>query len=74
MVPIRSKYEWEGAEIKVIEWTSVWDDRDAMEVRDVGKQGILRRREDVSQEPAEEKERRGICVRDSGGKNMMKKE
>lgn len=39
-----------GAEIKVIEWTSVWDDRGAMEVEDIGKQEILRGREDVSQQ------------------------
>ena len=57
-----------GAEIKVIEWTSVWDDRGVMEVRDIGKQEILRGREDVSQQRKRRVEGWAMCMRDSGGK------
>lgn len=60
-----------GAEITVIEWTSVWDDRDAIEVRDGNRYWET---EDIKRkgksEQVEKEEMGGVedmwCMRNSG--------
>lgn len=55
-----------GAEIRVIEWTSLWDDRGAMEVRD-GSRGDRRYDGKAEEVSHWEEGRRERWMRDRGG-------